>query len=182
MSKQLTLLDDTTSMDGGAILSPDNIYRYSLWRDWDSVLPWVLWIMLNPSVADAKATDPTIRKCGGFTDKLGFGGFRVVNLYAFRATKPADMWGNCKAGNIDPIGPDNDKHIIRALNQPDTKRVILAWGAAGGSRADERRKDVARLVANQGHVPQCLGTTKEGYPRHPLMVPYKTPLTPFGGW
>jgi hypothetical protein len=74
-----------------AIISQDEKYRYRLWRIWDQNLPTIFWIMLNLSTADANNDDPTIKKCIGFSEKLGFGGMYIGNLYPFRATNPKDL-------------------------------------------------------------------------------------------
>jgi hypothetical protein len=173
--------------DSHAIISEDGKYRYRLWRGFggDLVRPLesteprdkrVVWVMLNPSTADAKEDDPTIRKCIGFSYRWGYGGIDVVNLYGFRATKPGDLWGD----KVEPVGPHNDRWIMEALKCHWTGKVVVAWGAAGGRRADERKQGVAALIRFQGHTPMCLGVTREGDPRHPLMVSYKTELEVYG--
>ena len=58
-------------------------YRYVLERKWDNALPNVLFIGLNPSRADENSDDPTIRRCINFAKTWGFGGFHIVNLFAF---------------------------------------------------------------------------------------------------
>src|SRR5437868_12651695 len=70
-----------------AVISPCGKFRYRLTRQWGegAALPFV---MLNPSTADAEQDDPTIRKCVGFAKRMGYDGIEVVNLYAYRATKP----------------------------------------------------------------------------------------------
>jgi hypothetical protein len=143
-----------------AILSPCGLYRYVLTRRWDDRLPDLCWVMLNPSKADAERNDPTINRCMAFARALGRGGIRVVNLFAFRATDPADMR---KAA--DPVGPDNDFHL---RNEAHDSRVILAWGAKPWAR--ERIGTVLPLLAGAASI-ECLRRTKDGYPEHPLFVP-----------
>ena len=82
-----------------ARLSDDRRYRYLLVRRWDNTLPDATFVMLNPSTADERDDDPTIRKCIGFAKRWGCGGIKVVNLYAFRATNPRDCFAAA-----DPIG------------------------------------------------------------------------------
>src|SRR5437870_4841901 len=105
-----------------AVISPCGKFRYRLTRQWGegAALPFV---MLNPSTADAEQDDPTIRKCVGFAKRMGYDGIEVVNLYAYRATKPADLK---KAGY--PRGPENDRHIEAALVESHANSVICAWG------------------------------------------------------
>lgn len=155
-------------MKSTALLSKCGLYRYELRRIWDETLPLLAWVMLNPSTADATADDHTIRKVVGFTQRFGaYGGIAVANLFAFRATDPAEM----KAA-ADPIGPDNDHHIVRvAFNARD---VMIAWGVHGKHRG---RSAVVRGML--GRAPGVslyhLGTTKHGQPLHPLTLSYSTP-------
>ena len=69
------------SMAREAIISPCASYRYRLERSWDDSLPWITWVMLNPSTADASVDDATIRRVVGFSRKFGAGAAWVVNLF-----------------------------------------------------------------------------------------------------
>jgi hypothetical protein len=152
----------------GANISECGTYRYTLTREGDMHVDkgTALFLMLNPSTADATVDDPTIRRCRSFAQAWGCNGFTVANLYAFRATKPADLW---KA--FDPVGPENDMHL-RALAREYTD-VVCAWGA--NAKAD-RVEVVTRLLLGAGARLWCLGTTEAGHPRHPLYVRGNTPL------
>jgi hypothetical protein len=155
-----------------ADLSLDRVYRYDLVREWDREKRQLVWIMLNPSTADAMVDDPTIRRCIAFSKVWGYGALRVLNLYALRATDPAEL-----AKHPDPIGPDNDWHIKTVANSWGGRDVVVAWGTKGGKRAGE----VLGLLAKP---PMCLGLTKDGHPRHPLYVKGDTkpiPWAPEGG-
>lgn len=153
--------------ESSAIISPCGLYRYRLSRRWDDG-PTCVFVMLNPSTADAAQDDPTIRRCIGFAKREGCGALDVVNLFAFRATSPAHM----KAAP-DPIGLDNDDHVMCALVDADGP-VIAAWGAHGSFRG---RDSTVRLLTD---VPMsCLGLTKAGAPRHPLYVRGDAPLIAF---
>ncbi len=95
------------TMNKGAIISTCGQYRYQLWRIWNEDKPLVLFVCLNPSTADARQDDPTIRRLTGFAYQLGYGGFYLGNLFAFRSTYPSDL----PAAN-DPVGPDNTNHLL----------------------------------------------------------------------
>jgi hypothetical protein len=123
--------------------------------------------MLNPSTADANVDDPTIRRCIGFARSWGYGRMGVVNLFAFRATKPNDL---LRAD--DPVGPENDDHICDALAHSDF--VICAWGAH--KFAEARARDFMKILKTRNTLAHCLGVTKAGAPRHPLYV--KGDVTP----
>ena len=149
-----------------ARLSDCGTYRYTLGRRWthDLSAGAAVFVMLNPSTADAEQDDPTIRRCIGFAKALGCGGLHVVNLYAYRATKPADLW---KAA--DPIGPENDevlRETFKAAARED-RPVIAAWGA---NAAPLRAQFVGALARAAGSTLTALGLTKDGAPRHPLYL------------
>ena len=147
-------------------------YRYWLSRTWSSGPPLVF-VMLNPSTADAQVDDPTIRRCKGFARREGAGGVFVVNLYAYRATNPRFL-RIC----ADPVGPDNDvwlQRVIAGTVETGTP-VVAAWGA---SAVPGRVRAVLRLVP--GADWRCLGVTRAGAPRHPLYVKGDQSLVPFRG-
>lgn len=155
-----------------AILSECGLFRYWLLRRWGQGKP-LLFVMLNPSTADAVDDDATIRRCAGFATDHGYGGFEVVNLFAFRATDPQDL----RAGGWK-VGPDNDHHIAEA-----TKRaggICVAWGA--NAKGLSRPAGVLRLLRLHSNVAiHCLGVTASGHPQHPLMLPADRRLMPFPG-
>lgn len=101
-------------MRSDAVISDDGLYRYLLERHWDDTTSSCTFVMLNPSTADALVDDPTIRRCVGFAKSFGCGSLRVVNLYAYRATKPAELWTV-----DDPVGPANGSYWFSALTAHD---------------------------------------------------------------
>lgn len=149
-------------------------YRYTLWRQaaGKPAVPWVLWVMLNPSTADASVDDPTIRKVRGFSERWGFGRFVVVNLYALRSTDPKALWSHPA-----PVGPSNDWVISQLITQ-GPGAIICAWGAhAKRERVDEVTTLI--YIRSNGIPVQSLGLTKSGMPKHPLMLSYDTEREPF---
>lgn len=163
---------------GGAVISDDQKFRYRLWRDLggyqaplfhNAHTPHqdhrgaVLFIMYNPSTADASQDDPTIRRCINFAQAWGYGRLEVVNLFAFRAADPGVLTTAHKAG-WDVVGPVNDQHVQRAIG--DAALVVCAWGNAIQSWKQARARHVLGMVKH----PHALGLTKGGQPRHPLYV------------
>jgi hypothetical protein len=149
-----------------ATFSSDYRYRYTLGRVWDDSLPVLVWVLLNPSTADADIDDQTIRKCTEFARRWGYGGITVVNLFAYRSTTPDALY------SVDaPIGSDNDSTIIAACRGRD---VVCGWGTNGGLR--QRADHVLTLLRAIGVQPKCLRVNADGSPMHPLYVPYVTPL------
>lgn len=157
-------------LERDAVISPCGTYRYLLRRTWDAKQPRALFVMLNPSTADAEIDDATIRSCIRLSRGLGFGSFEVVNIFAFRATDPEDM-----AKADDPIGPDNERIVIGAINRCDT--VICAWGAH--PMAARKSTFLLGHIRSRRPAAYCLGKTKAGAPKHPLYIKSGTPLEVF---
>lgn len=153
-----------------ALVTPCGVFRYWLMRRWSGCRPMLLFVMLNPSTADADTDDPTIRRCAHFAMMHEYGGFYVVNLFAFRATKPADL----RRGGYQ-VGPDNDAHTERLL--AECPEVCVAWGANAAGL--ERPQVVLPMIRRAGRQPLCLAITSSGYPQHPLMLPKDCRLRPF---
>jgi len=145
-------------------------YRWTLTRSW-APGPRLTFVMLNPSTADAATDDPTIRRCIGFARRMDLAGITVVNLYAYRATQPADM-----LAAEDPVGPLNDAVLVLVARAAarDRSPLVAAWGA----RAGQDRVD--RVLALPGFdALVCLGVTWAGQPRHPLYLPGDAQLQPW---
>jgi hypothetical protein len=145
----------------GAIFSEDMKYRYNLWRSWDNSKPTVIFIMLNPSTADDKVLDPTVRRCLGYAMQWGFGSMEILNLFALRSTDPKALYSH-----PDPVGKKNDKEIHDACNWSWT--IIAAWGIHGKFMG--RGETVAEIVTRRHKPLYCLQLTKGGIPSHPLYL------------
>jgi hypothetical protein len=141
-------------------------YRYRLTRRWADGKP-LAFLMLNPSTADANIDDATIRKCIGFAKVNGFNAIDVVNLFAYRSTRPSDL----KAAGY-PVGDLNDLHISHCITEAG--KVVLAWGmnAHGHARVDE----VIAMIKAKNIRPYFLKLSTCGVPSHPLMLSYKCQL------
>jgi hypothetical protein len=156
-----------------ATISPCGKYRYWLERKWGPGTPQVF-VMLNPSTADASEDDPTIRRCMGFARREGAGGLIVVNLFGLRATDPKEL-----DGARDRVGPDNATNIGLALiGAAATRRpVICAWGA--NKHAPSQAGILHRRADDIGAELKCLGLTKSGAPKHPLYLSANAPLVAY---
>lgn len=149
-----------------AVFSEDGVYRYLLMRSWDDGEGRILWIMLNPSVADAHTDDPTIARCVTFSKRWGYRSMFVCNLFAYRATDPTEL----KLARVPIVGPDNASHIEEQVKLAD--RVMVAWGANPFTH-NPHRPDILTIARNAGKDLYCLGVTSKGAPKHPLYVPAK---------
>ncbi|GJH04995.1 DUF1643 domain-containing protein [Paraburkholderia terrae] len=157
-----------------AVISECGTYRYLLTRPAPVGLEFeqpcvgtALFVMLNPSTADASIDDPTIRRCKSFAYRWGCNGIAVVNLYGLRSPSPTDLWMH-----VDPVGPDNDMWLRTAAREHET--VVFAWGA--NARPDRVREVYEIFRPGTHRKILCLGTTKDGSPRHPLYVRADQPL------
>lgn len=139
-------------------------YRYLLNRA--TGLPTrhgVTFLMLNPSVADETADDPTIRRCLGFAKAWGFGFLRVVNLFAYVSTSPEAL-----LSAPDPVGPANDDAINLATRY--SSFTILSWGAHVRALAQPREHQVLVQLISAGVDLRYLKLTQDGVPGHPLYL------------
>lgn len=156
-----------------AVFDPSRLYRYLLEIIWDSSLPVLVAIMLNPSTADEIANDPTVERVCRRARQRGFGGVIVLNAFAWRATKPEDM-----KRAVDPVGPDNDATISAVLERAHEGgwTVFAGWGQHGVFR--ERHLAVLALCNAAGVQLMCLKISN-GQPWHPLYVSYAQDFIPY---
>lgn len=170
------LLEQENTLAGvtaAAVFDRSRTYRYLLTRIWDPSLPIAVFLMLNPSTADAMADDPTIRRLAGengFARRWGRGGIAVVNLFALRSTDPAKL-----RHHKDPVGPHNASFVQHAVRQSDL--VVAAWGGPGvlGGRGD-----AMALALQAAGVPlKAFGFTRSRQPLHPLYLPGNAQLVDY---
>ncbi|MEB2340404.1 MAG: DUF1643 domain-containing protein [Flavobacteriia bacterium] len=140
-----------------AILSKDACYRYVLSRIWDNTKPMVNFICLNPSTADEKTDDPTVRRCRSYAQSWRYGGFYMTNLFAFRATNPESL-----KVQKDPIGDENDKWLKEIAGK--SALVVFAWGVNG---IFGNRDEVVKKFFPEAY---CIALSKDGHPKHPLYL------------
>lgn len=142
-----------------AKISENEIYRYFLKRKWLDNDKVMTYIMLNPSKADALKDDPTIRKCVKLAMREECGSIYVVNLFALRSSKPAELYVN-----NDPVGPENNFWINKIVKQ--SQIIVAAWGNHGHFL--NRDIEVLNILKSLGLKLYCLGLNKNGSPKHPL--------------
>lgn len=132
-----------------------------------------LFVMLNPSTADATRDDPTIRRCKSFALREGCSDLWVVNLFALRSTDPSML-----LRHRDPIGYENDGYINDCiyLTQRREGIIVAAWGA--GVEMFQFYQRAASLTEKYGHLMSCLGKTKSGQPRHPPYAAWRCATHP----
>lgn len=158
-------------LENDAVISDCGKYRYLLRRTWDHTKPRALLIMLNPSTADGRVDDATIRSCVRLLGGLAYGSMEVVNIFAYRATDPAEL-----AKQRDPIGPQNLATIEHAIGRCDV--AICAWGAYPPAR--QYAVEPMNAVRSRRPAVYCFGKTKSGAPKHPLYIKSGTALEVYG--
>lgn len=154
--------------------------RFWLLRDWSNGVrvPTLTYVMLNPSTADDKQDDHTVRKCVGFATALGYGRMYVVNLFSKRATDPGEL----RFG----VGRWMTNLTCIRTRLLDSDGVVFAWGSSVMRAQPDPRaralRGLAGIVSEVEVKPMCFGVSREGHPRHPLMLPYTTELESWKGY
>lgn len=149
----------------GAQFSEDRAYRYALWRIWNEDRPIVGFIGLNPSTANERKDDPTIRRVTRYAADWGYGGLYMLNLFAYISPYPKDL-----ETAQDPLG-ENDSWLSHYI--PLCEKVVYVWGSF--PQADAR----AKVIIERYPGGQCLGKSKMGNPLHPLYLPVGLEPIPF---
>ena len=147
-----------------ATLSDCETYRYTLSRIWDLSKPQVMFIMLNPSTADALKDDPTIKRCIAFAKSWGYGGINVGNLFAYRSRFPIELFHT-----LDPVGKENIKFLKDMALKSEI--IVCAWG--NGSLVEKLKKKLwpeyfplKGLYKPLHYLELC----NDGTPKHPLYL------------
>lgn len=154
-----------------AILSPCGLFRYRLERPIQPQGIVAALFGVNPSTADATVNDHTIVKDIGFGRVNGWRHLIKGNVFAYRATDVTRL-----AHAADPIGPENDYHLARIIEDADV--LVPCWGRIDKVPSVLRGDfaDVLDMLRASGKPVMIFGLTSGGYPKHPLMLPYSTQL------
>jgi len=167
-----------------AIISNCKHYRYELTREW--ALPprirktdpapkpkTTLFIMLNPSTADATEDDPTIRRCVSFAKMNGSNRLVVANLFAYRTSSREEL--RAVRYDKDIIGPEYWDQLAKTLRKADA--IILGWGLDGKLLAQDGV--VLEYVWETKPWTHCLTINSDGTPKHPLYIRGAAKLIPY---
>lgn len=165
---QRTLLPESSyDLATGAVYSPCKTYRYTLKRTWAASKPVCCFCALNPSTATEFELDPTCTRMRDYAEQWGFGTLYVVNAFALRQTDPKLMMQH-----PEPVGPENDMHILKTAASADL--LVVAWGNDGAHLG--RSEHLTKLLTHAGIPMHALHITGTGEPGHPLYL--KRSLTP----
>lgn len=129
----------------------------------------VVFIMLNPSTADAFILDPTVRRCMKFAQADKADVLEVVNIFPLRSTDPAALytWTRSLPGPAwEAINAANNAQIVAAA--AGARLVIAAWGRHG---AHLMQGTTVRELCHKHDIKLYhLGLNKDGSPKHPLYI------------
>jgi hypothetical protein len=153
----MTTLFETGEEKKGAEFSYCRNYRYVLYRIWSQDLPKISFIGLNPSTANEQSDDPTIRRVRSFARNWGYGGFYMLNIFAWVTAYPEELL-KCP----DPVA-ENDKWLKKIGDL--SKDVLFAWGSF------KEAKQRASVVIPMFPEALCFLKNKDGSPVHPLYQP-----------
>jgi hypothetical protein len=158
-------------MIGDAAFSASRKYRYWLKREWHDEIGHgngkrLAFIGLNPSTANAKDDDPTIRRVISFARREGYSGLVMLNLFAIVSSDP-------KLLLTDPDPNDGTTNDLWLRDMVGNGEVVFCWGAF--PEAQQRAQQVIAMFP----YALCFGKTRGGHPLHPLFLPANKPLTPF---
>jgi hypothetical protein len=133
---------------------------------------FVLWICMNPSVADGSVDDPTMNRAIDFSMEWGFDGLAMMNACDFRATNPESLLAPgvvaCSKGNLP---------LIRNTAK-QAQKIVCAWGNLHRDLI-HHAVNVESALRADGHTLWCLGLNKGGTPKHPARLAGDTPLIEF---
>lgn len=158
----------------GAMISECGKYRYVLTRAWDFQNTCrCLFIMLNPSTADAYDNDPTVVRCIDYAKRFGCSSLAIVNMFAHRATDSREL-----SKVEDPVGPLNDMFLEDYIGEADI--IIAAWSTGPKGNKElflQQEQRVKNKLPYSGVY--CLELSKDGHPKHPLYLKKNIKLQEF---
>ena len=150
-------------------------YRYILGTRGQKPL---ICIGVNPSTAEPDNLDNTLKSVERIALGNGFDSFIMFNVYAQRATRPADM-EKCRNEALHRANMEAFDYI---LSLSETPAVWAAWG----NIIEQRRylkacvQDMIELGKAHGAVWYTAGKrSAKGHPHHPLYLRKDSPLDPF---
>lgn len=158
---RIPALHDQLQKPFGAEFSDCRKYRYSLWRIWSPAKPKAMCIGLNPSTANANTNDNTINILIKVLSKLGYGGFYMMNCFAYITSDPKQL-------KHDPMTDQwNNNMLTTIASKCDT--IIFAYGTFKIIVETGRHSELKEMFPNA----MCFGVNKNGTPFHPRALSYK---------
>lgn len=160
---------------GSAQMSPCGRYRYRLCRDWTEpgIEPrGILFVGLNPSVADAEMSDPTCHRELTFARDWGYSRYLKGNILDWRATSPRDLPREAELAR----SPRNIQVLLSMAFEVET--IVMATGNVP-ERFAWIEAETREILSAACRPFMCLGRNKTGYAKHPLYLRKDEVLRPF---
>lgn len=163
-----------------AIISPGGTYRYQLDRFVRATGgPTYAFFGINPSTADAEIDDATVRKWAGFVSRWGGRRFIVGNVFSYRATDVKEL-DRANRSHCPLQGPLHWAYLFDIIEAADI--LVPCWGSS--KKVDRNLRpligELLQILLKSGKPVKHFGLTDGGDPKHPLFLPYDTPLLPWG--
>jgi hypothetical protein len=167
IDRVLSRFHETINTRSNAVFSNCGKYRYSLNRSWsmDSLFDesprsrqFIAFCCLNPSTATQIDNDPTVTRCINYAKAWGFGGYVMINAFAWRETLPGEM-----KLQPEPIGECNDAMLELVVSMAGM--TVAGWGCDGAHLG--RHEHLSNLLPRHGDIYR-LKETAGGFPIHPL--------------
>nr|WP_288934780.1 DUF1643 domain-containing protein [uncultured Allomuricauda sp.] len=133
---------------------------------------------VNPSIADEREPDYTLKKVMGFVQQNGYDSFVMLNVYPERATNPSDLSPDINLR----LASENTHHIKSLIRNLENPHLLPAWGETICERdyLMDCLHEIERALQKIQIKWMKLGEyTLTKHPRHPSRAPYKTPFTSF---
>jgi hypothetical protein len=162
-----------------AEISPCKLYRHLLGREFEpgdelyrpGLHGSALFVLNNPSVADAEIDDPTCRRGMGFTAAWAFARMWFANTNPVRSTDPnSAFWPSKQALEW------NDWYLHTSALVASV--VVVAWG---DKARDELATRALRVLRGVRPV-HALALSQAGRPRHLLYLPADLKPVPYLGY
>ena len=154
------------------ICDKDEQCRYVLGKKGKNTL---ICIGANPSVAESSECDATMNLLCAILENNGYDGFIMLNLYPLIVTNPDEL-----ADFDEKIHAKNLAKIEAVLAEFKNSDILLCYGGVLNKRKYLKEpclKDILKLF--DGHKIKCLGTTKNGLPKHPSRISTKSEIIDF---
>lgn len=154
---------------GSAVFKGENDeHRLVLERTWDDAGeadPFALWSGMNPSGAEALVNDLTILKECHWTKLIGLTRYVKTNTGTYRWTQSTTL----SAKRAEMVHPDN-LATIRAL-AAEAQIIVFSTGKPPDVLLAPTRT-LFQALKRDGRKVMCLGTTKDGWPKHSSRLGY----------
>lgn len=148
-----------STIESKVLLSDDEKYRYLLTKEWDKNKRKATVVMLNPSTADMLINDRTIMNVTNFLINNNYGAVSIVNLFAYRATKPEDL--SNKDNEQESL---NSKYLIESFKDADS--IIIGW-VRDKKKYIKKKREVEKILAKYSYKVKCFKDHTGTKLRHP---------------